>query len=81
MCAFATVLGLTFVKRTPWSRYVVIQLQGARCGRSIFAPTPTLVGKFLFVQDIQSDILCCRILRFLVYATCFAMGTKTALAT
>ena len=33
MLAFATVLGLTFVKRTPWSRYVVIQLQGVCCGR------------------------------------------------
>ena len=31
MHAFATVLGLTFVKRTPWSRDVVIQLQGVRC--------------------------------------------------
>ena len=30
MRASATVLGLTFVKRTPWSRYVVIQLQGVR---------------------------------------------------
>ena len=29
--AFATVCGLTFVKRTPWSRYVVIQLEGVRC--------------------------------------------------
>ena len=28
----AIVLGLTFVKQTSWSRYVVIQLQGVRCG-------------------------------------------------
>ena len=38
MRAFAIVLGLTFVKRTPWSLCVVIQLQGVRHGRSILAP-------------------------------------------
>ena len=32
MHAFATVLGLTFVKRTPWSWYVVVQIPGVRCG-------------------------------------------------
>ena len=30
--------GLAFVKQNPWFRNVVIQLQGVRRGRSIFAP-------------------------------------------
>ena len=38
MRAFATALGLTCVKRTPWSWDVVIQLQGVR--RSLLGGLP-----------------------------------------